>query len=738
LGFYASGVLKISGAAGQVVIPTPTPMQQGGGPPLVAGGGGMVVKGQQDQSGEELARQIGTVVETLKDIVNSIQQDASKEAATFGKFSTWCESEGKAHTEGLAQAQREKDSSFVSSKELEATVSTLQHRLNEIDETIGEISDVLEQAETLRQKDKEKYTQDIDLNRASLDQIANAIRMLVSFHDQGNAQFLQTSLKGKLGMKLRGSLKDIEHSSYILGIFKQLKEDLEKTRDELNSGEKEDKEKHDSFVSTKAAARKQLQDEKAEKTNQLTQARIDLLEAQRINKKATERIDNLSKLLKEVQGHCKAKGEQYQVRIQERKDEIEALELAIKFIKSANELSPRQKLVRQNIQNLLEVDDEEVDALAPSDDEVNDEVAEAEAAPDASKPALDDDMQLDAPPALVQIRARSMGESTSRVMSRFRSRNPQGGFDVAGHRGNANDVVSTLIVQLQESQKSDAEKKQYCGAALDEKEKEKAELEEQLEAVSAAIEFKSSENRKMQTEVMQLNAEIEEDKKSLQEAASIRKQEGATYESGSKDRKVAAKILKQSIAVMVEFYDKQDNTGLLQDEEAAIPPEAFDRRSTRKDLRSKQAIERIEMVVEDIKKEEVEAAQSEKEAVAAYEQLQEDTRNEFDKLMEEITIRKSRMAKHIVQLNSDKEEEAQAQADKKAVVKQIKALHSECDKLLANFDKVAASRNFEIGQLRDVIDILAGSNVAVRSGLIQSSASSPINSREESLMEDLV
>lgn len=266
--------------------------------------------------------------------------------------------------------------------------------------------------------------------------------------------------------------------------------------------------------------------------------------------------------------------------------------------------------------------------------------------------------------------------------------------EVKAHKGGAHNVVSMLISQLQETQKDDSKKKQFCETELESKGEAQSELQVHLDGIKAAIEFKTFENRKLEQEAAKLSATIDEQGKSLQAAAAIRKREDPTG------------LLQQSSALPPNLKPK-------------VPPKAFDNRSTRKDVRSKQAVERIRMVASDLKKEKVQAVAEERKAAAAFELLQKDSRDNFDKLMEEITIRKSRVAKQTVQLTSDKEEQAEVEVDLEALAEQIASLHKQCDKLMADFEKDTKSRDFQIAQLRDVIDILAGSSEAVRMGIAQ-------------------
>merc|ERR1719198_1487090 len=76
-------------------------------------------------------------------------------------------------------------------------------------------------------------------------------------------------------------------------------------------------------------------------------------------------------------------------------------------------------------------------------------------------------------------------------------------------------------------------------------------------------------------------------------------------------------------------------------------------------------------------------------------------------------------AKLGVNINTLKETLQQKNDELAAINKQLDSLHKQCDELLKFFDKRKKGRAFEISQLRDVMDILSGSSIAARVGLVQ-------------------
>merc|ERR1719502_2098572 len=125
-------------------------------------------------------------------------------------------------------------------------------------------------------------------------------------------------------------------------------------------------------------------------------------------------------------------------------------------------------------------------------------------------------------------------------------------------------------------------------------------------------------------------------------------------------------------------------------------PETFSG-SSRRGGEGNVVIAMLEKIIGDV-------ATEEKEQAQAYETQQKDSRKEFDRRMEEITLRVTRKAKVLVQLDSHKEGQSQTQGTLSSVTQELAGLAEDCDELVKNHDEREKARSFEIAQLRDVID----------------------------------
>merc|ERR1719313_2502739 len=144
----------------------------------------------------------------------------------------------------------------------------------------------------------------------------------------------------------------------------------------------------------------------------------------------------------------------------------------------------------------------------------------------------------------------------------------------------------------------------------------------------------------------------------------------------------------------------------------------------------------LQKITDDIEREQKDAEVAETEAATAYETQVKESRKEFDSRMEEITMRVTRKAKVLVQLDNHKETQEQHTDTMDALEGQLLGLSHDCDELLKNHDAREKARSFEIAQLRDVIDILSGSQIAARTGLLQTQVTAA-SDREFSAFQDM-
>lgn len=604
-------------------------------------------------------QKIDAVTETLRDILASVEGAEQEEASNYKCFMEWCHKEVSSSTEALAETKQMSEEGQVETKELTATLEGLAHALEDIKNEITETSNLIAQADGLRSDEKQKYDDDMQLNKQSLDQVTRAIGIVGGVGKKGF--FLQGGVKRRLQINEPGE------SSYVLGIMKGLKERLEKSKTEMESTEKTAAEKVNTLLSTKRSQAAQLQDEQALKGEKTTENGVALAEVRNAVKKSAKQIEELTVLLQDTVHRCDEKKVWWHKRGQDRLQEKNALKQAINFVeesmKGGDGGGPVGPVLLQ------------IARQAPSSDG-----------------------QLAALQALV------------------------GGAAASGDKGmldGAKKIVNDLIAVLLKEEKGEKVKRTYCKTELADKEADGKRLNGEIEQLSATIQDKQAQIDLLSTEIPQINGTADQLLAQLNTARVGRKKEMADYKSQKSDRLLAVKVLGQAKEVLRQFYASKDNTALLSEKVLADGPPPTAQGSSRKSVVGFGVMQLLDTIVDDINKETKQADVEEKEAAQAFTELQATTQKEFDDLMSEMGDKLKQKAKLMVTMGTNNEEKSQKEDDLASTQNQLSSLHDACDDLLEHFDQRVKDRNFEVSQLRDVLDILSGSSIASRTGFLE-------------------
>lgn len=624
--------------------------------------------------GPEKDERMQKVIAALTDILTNTEAEERAEAGNYKCFVDWCQTTGSTLESSLEQVSGELQVKQASVTQVTANIAHLQQELDDASIEIQEVSNMMEQSKNIREEDNEKYTEDLATNRQSISQVTHAIEIVGDVHGQGG--FLQNGVLRRLQLNAPGE------SDYILGVMKGLKANLEKTGKELEAVEHTKQQQYDSLMATKGAQLKSLQDEKLEKTSTLQSKRMTMVSDEHDVARLSKFQAELQEQHQDVQGTCHKKNAEWKIRSDDRAQEKEALRQAIIVLKESLKDS---SLVQEN---QGEADDSELSFMQDSD------------------------------VSLIQLQALSgsVDAQVGALLAEVTTKN-KGNFD------EAKKVVTELLALLQNQEDNEAAKHKYCKKGLATKDIEERNTQDEIEGLNATILQQEADIATLVQEINDLNEAIANDKTTLVDATKIRKQEKEAYVDATKDRTLSLKVMAQAKKILSEFYATQDHTGFIQAREkkqapSNSPPPTWTR-STRSSLESMNVLEIIDKIADDMRIEQKDASAEEKESEAAYDKLVTETQEAFDQRMEEITTRTKRKAKLGVQQNNDQETLLQTKQDLSSIHAEQTSLHDECDDLVQHFDQRVKARRFEMDQLHDVYDILSGSEIAARTGLMQ-------------------
>lgn len=613
-------------------------------------------KGVSDRS----AGRLQAVINTLQDISQSITNEEKTETANYGTYKKWCKDELARIDLDLGQKEPALRGADVSEAEKTAAISSTAHAIATAEKTHGETVQMIAQAKKVRDEEADKYNEDMLLNQQSVSQVDQAITAVDKLQVRGG--FLQDGHMKRLQVNEPGE------SSIVLGTIKQLKAHLLETAKAIMTSEDEKVRMYGVIVDSKQGQTMLLENDIIDKKEQISGLKVENLDNKRAQKRIPAEIADLQTSKAEVESACNAKAKAWDVRQGDREKEKKSLKMAIDYLTS------NAKTIDQS-------------------------------------PASSDD----AAPSFLE--ERSVASDVNKQMSQ-------------DSYGGAKKAIKELSGVLESQQAKEAEMKKRCDTELAQTDAEKSDTDDTIEGLEALIQSKASEALDIQREVDGIDSEIKSMNAAVKAAKEIRGKEQAAYESGSKDRKLAIKVLKQANNVLRMFYKSADRTGLLakkigskgkadpQQVGAKSAPKTWTA-SSRKDTSSNAAIGMIQDLIADVQAEQTNADADEQKAADDFAEFQTNSQKQFDENMAEYTNRAKRKAQLLVQENGHADDHDGKEDELKGINEKLTALHAECDELLQFYDQRTKARRDQVDQLRDAFDILSGSSVAVRTGLMQ-------------------
>lgn len=635
------------------------------------------------------ARRIGAVVDTLQDLLASIENEEAQEKKNFKCLMQWCDDTSASLGEQIEASTSSYENNEVAAKQHVATIATLEHSIDDAVKEAEEVTDAIAQANSIREQDSAKYMEERSLNMQSASQIANAIRIVGQVRGAGG--FLQG------GTVQRVQLNEPGESSYVLGIMKQLKINLESNMASAEKAETEKSTIHASMIATKQKQLKALQEFSSQKRTEMTEERVELANAEAAMRREESKLASLKETQAGTKKHCDTKKEEWDVRTDERAHEKAAISEAISYLTLM--MTEHQDASRAGSASFLQL------GLVSSLSSGSGALGAAEALVAAANGDL------------AQLSRRDVSGDQRALFAKLKK------------------IIASLVSVLQEDQREETEKRAYCVSENKKKALEQSDTTDLVETLNATIAHKDSLVETLTTESQQINVTLQESAKRLAAAAKLRKDEAAVFEAGSKDRKLGIKVLREAKQVLKRFYESQEGAVSMaqvaraagkEDPEESSPPETWaSGSSTRHGGEGNIVLNMLDGIRDDIAKEQKEAEIIEQESASAFLELQRETRRAFDEGMREITLRVTEKARTKVQLDDHREVRQAKQETLQGLSDQLAGLAQECGSLVQNFEARRKARDFEIAQLRDVVDILAGSAIASRTALVQISNSAP-------------
>jgi len=362
--------------------------------------------------------------------------------------------------------------------------------------------------------------------------------------------------------------------------------------------------------------------------------------------------------------------------------------------------------------------------------------------------------------SLIQVRVtnRAIRTKALNVLRTAKTADPRVDFlAVALHGGKVGfgkiiKMIDELVAELKKEQVEDDAKKQYCEAKFDELDDTKKGLEQDLSDLETAIEDEKESITTLKADIEALDDGIRALDKEVEEATETRKEEHEDFVETLAGNTAAVDLLKFAKNRLNKFYNpklyKPPPKRQLSEEEkitmnmggtlapteapggiagtgisasfiqvvgdaAPPPPPAADLAYKTKGEESGGVIRLIEMLVNDVEKENLEMELEEKDAQKDYERLMSmsaDKRAEDSKSM---TDKEAALAETEESLVNNKESLKNKNFELMNTEKVISELHAECDWLIKYYDARVEARTGEIEAMGKAKDVLNGADYSL-------------------------
>merc|ERR1719482_1216384 len=513
------------------------------------------------------------------------------------------------------------------------------------------------------------------------------------------ASFLSTGAKGKQGYA--------PASGEILGILKQMKDEMEKDHEELKADEAGALQ---SFEEMMAAKEKEIASATAaieDKLGRVGEVAVKIVELKNDLEETQEALAEDTQFLADLEKTCDTKKKEWAVICKTRSEEILAIQETIKILNDDDALELFKKTL-PSAASLLQVD------------RTADEVKHR---------------------ALALIKdAQKKGKTRSLDLIAFALSGKKMNFD------KVLKMIDDMVAVLKKEQQTDDDKKEYCEVQFDTTEDKIKESERTISQLEAKIADTEEGIKVVSDEIQALKDGIFALDKSVYEATETRKEENAEYTQVMAGNTAAVELIGFAKNRLNKFYNPKmykapPKRELTEEERITLnmggtleptpppggiagtgvtafaqkkadpgpPPETFGDYK-KKGEESNGVIAMMDGLIAELDKEMTEATAEEKDAQGDYEQFMSDSTDKRAEDSKTLLDKEAAKAEAETELETAKEAKASAEKDLEAVVGMIRDLHADCDFLLENYDLRAEARANEIDALGKAKAVLSGAD----------------------------
>jgi len=257
-------------------------------------------------------------------------------------------------------------------------------------------------------------------------------------------------------------------------------------------------------------------------------------------------------------------------------------------------------------------------------------------------------------------------------------------------------LINEMIASLEKEAEEEAGHKAYCDKEMTSTKEKKAELSDEIAALTTKIDMQTAISAKLKEEVATLSKELADLAKSQAEMDKVREEEKTAFDKNKPEMEEGLEGIKLALKVLRDYYAKEDKGHASADGAAGG------------------IIGMLEVVESDFSKGLAELISVEEAAVAAYEQQTKD--NEITKTTKEQDVKyKGKEAKSLAKAAAENTADREGlQTELDAVLDYWVKIQEQCIAKVEPYEERKKRREAEIAGLKEALSILEGESALIQ------------------------
>lgn len=623
------------------------------------------------------------VVKLLKNLRERLEGEAKAEAAQYDKFACFCKEQADDKLYAIEKSNKTLASLDAEIEKLDADIASLNSDISGLATTISELRSNISDAEDVRDGEHKIYKKVKKNVTDAIEAVNGAIAALKDSKKQ---------LKGKSAKEALAQIKAIEtqysqfiqpgtsysytySSNDIIATLESLRKIFIENRNEIDQEEFEVNAAFEKRRLGLQNEKKFAEQEKSEKEAEEASKQEQLADAKANREQELKERTADEEFLQVLTADCEEKANLWDQRSSTRANEITEMTKAMESLETGvvPNWNANKKLsgIQKSSGHWVWVEQHPASFLQLHRSQRRSTVSNA-----AEK--------------AIQSLAAAAGRLNSHVLSvvalKMRSKIEPGEDHFVKVRTLIKDIIQTLKAQAND----EAGTKSFCDkemkAAIDERDKADASVEELMGSISA----KEASMAKLKRQIEDLQQGIADNEKALLEATTLRDSERGSNEKIIADAAAGHEAVVFALSVLKNFYESQGN--FIQKKNTYVPPNSDREGNTVEDLRpdifaneykgaqdaSKGIIGILEVIVSDFERTETTVTGEEEQAQGEYDLFKTKIEGDSKAKSSSVTTKEGQVSQHEDDLVTLRDNLKTAKEDHSNALAELDKLHSMC------------------------------------------------------------